>query len=40
MRPPGEVFDMTYVPGHAAETQLARLDVPRGQRDTCWICHR
>jgi cytochrome c7-like protein/class III cytochrome C family protein len=40
MRPPDEVFDMSYVPGHAPEAQLARLDLPRGQRENCWICHR
>jgi hypothetical protein len=40
MRPPDEVFDMTYVPGRAPEAQLARLDMARGQRDNCWICHR
>jgi hypothetical protein len=40
MRPRDKVFDMTYQPGHAPGAELAQLDLPRAQRDDCWICHR
>jgi hypothetical protein len=40
MRPPSEVFDMTYDQRSAPAAALAVLDLPREQRDDCWMCHR
>jgi hypothetical protein len=40
MRPPSEVFDMTYDRRAGPPVGLATLDLPREQRDDCWMCHR